>query len=1248
MQKIKGIYLNDKKKKKLLLLCGSFFLAMIALISLVSISLAALTPAESIEILSSNLNYGNLEQGSWKIKKSATWLSKGKIKVNYDISTVKKGKDTNVDLLLVVNTSNSLSDEQFSNMKNGLKEFTNGVLTDGSSSRMALLSFNSTYSIISNFSDDSSSIIEGIDNLTVDAGSSYYKGFLGIDEVLSNYQPISGNNLVVIFLTNSLPNKDMPNENAQYNYLKAKYSNLVINAVTYDMSSSIPDKVKNISDNQFIAGSDNLGNTLFSATDMQYNYERFTIDDYIDTDNFNIENLDSLKINYGSATLGTDSTGKKVSINLNNLISGNSVNVSYEMDLINDSTDKVFAVNKSIKVKTAIVESLEDIVSEKTPVIADNYKVSYISNAPDGCSVTVPSAKYYSVFENVKINDDLVCNGYQFRGWEVVADKDVTMINDDNFLMPEADVSIKGTWSKLSITKSMDGTVYTPQTLNNIIENQAVLDNTASEYVTAETGIDFSKEASGTNGKGVYTMASTKDDEFPIHYYRGNVTNNFVKFAGLCWRIVRTTDTGGVKLVYYGKPNSSTGACSSASSIGSYKFNSSSNALTDVGYMYGDRYANNSSKINDHTWYGLNDHKLEGKNAYDRSASYDSGVASTLFGSKKYYFASGITYNSDTNTYTLTSPSKDYVNLLHTNAVGKYTCHSTSATSCTSVGYVVNAQTGAYYYISMTGGETRGSIVENLQSTKWLYGKGVTYDATTNTYTLTDTLEDQYIYYSYENILNQYPYSCLSDSDTCSTVAYFFDKGLGNFIPSTVNYISMTGGETYDSLYANAISDQYTYMYGADVSYDSDTGLYTLTDPISSHWIDWNSDKDNILSSHHYFCTDNQSSCSMVNYAYYYTSILHYFSFSEGKKIVDVINTFNVNKNDSTAKKTIDKWYTSNLLNYKNYFEDTIWCNDRKIIDSAGLELSNSISGTSIKFAPYGRLYTDKVPSLMCSNVSDKFSVNETIGNGKLDYPIGLLTVDELILSGASTNSSDITVSYLSNVTSISPERFDTMAYIYELGSSDKLISTGSSNSFSIYPSISLKNGLMVYAGDGTSDYPYILENLAKKIVIDGNDDIKASPGVALPGETINLVSKSGIYRVISFDLNGETISGSSFTMPDGNAVVSNITVIEGKIFESEHNPYPNSLNNVIYGEHTFEGATSLNVEITYQTQITSYDWIYIYDSSGSTVGGKLGGTTKTTKTLTVNGNYIKIVFRTDNYNNDYYGFKAIVIPNYG
>ena len=46
-------------------------------------------------------------------------------------------------------------------------------------------------------------------------------------------------------------------------------------------------------------------------------------------------------------------------------------------------------------------------------------------------------------------------------------------------------------------------------------------------------------------------MSLTPDDYGISYYFRGNVQNNYVRFAGMCWRIVRITGDGSIKLALY-------------------------------------------------------------------------------------------------------------------------------------------------------------------------------------------------------------------------------------------------------------------------------------------------------------------------------------------------------------------------------------------------------------------------------------------------------------------------------------------------------------------------------------------------------------------------------------------------------------------------------------------------------------------------------------------------------------------------
>ena len=79
----------------------------------------------------------------------------------------------------------------------------------------------------------------------------------------------------------------------------------------------------------------------------------------------------------------------------------------------------------------------------------------------------------------------------------------------------------------------------------------AMMKNNAD--TTAE--INFNYNSSDTNGKGIYLLKGTESDQYPIYYYRGDIHNNNVVFGGFCWLIIRTTDTGGTKIIYNGLPD---------------------------------------------------------------------------------------------------------------------------------------------------------------------------------------------------------------------------------------------------------------------------------------------------------------------------------------------------------------------------------------------------------------------------------------------------------------------------------------------------------------------------------------------------------------------------------------------------------------------------------------------------------------------------------------------------------------------
>ena len=73
-----------------------------------------------------------------------------------------------------------------------------------------------------------------------------------------------------------------------------------------------------------------------------------------------------------------------------------------------------------------------------------------------------------------------------------------------------------------------NGGEYTPpaQSIGTLAE-RILADNT----VLPDTNIDFSKISSDTNGKGLYYTNKNTEDNKTTYYFRGDVTNNYVKFA---------------------------------------------------------------------------------------------------------------------------------------------------------------------------------------------------------------------------------------------------------------------------------------------------------------------------------------------------------------------------------------------------------------------------------------------------------------------------------------------------------------------------------------------------------------------------------------------------------------------------------------------------------------------------------------------------------------------------------------------
>ena len=90
--------------------------------------------------------------------------------------------------------------------------------------------------------------------------------------------------------------------------------------------------------------------------------------------------------------------------------------------------------------------------------------------------------------------------------------------------------------------------------------------------------------STATTDEGIY---AAQDDYGTSYYFRGAVENNYVKFAGYYWRIIRINGDGTIRLIYDGTSAHANGESSTDRQIGTSRFNSTYGDNASVGYMMG-------------------------------------------------------------------------------------------------------------------------------------------------------------------------------------------------------------------------------------------------------------------------------------------------------------------------------------------------------------------------------------------------------------------------------------------------------------------------------------------------------------------------------------------------------------------------------------------------------------------------------------------------------------------------------------
>ncbi len=638
-------------------------------------------------------------------------------------------------------------------------------------------------------------------------------------------------------------------------------------------------------------------------------------------------------------------------------------------------------------------------------------------------------------------------------------------------------------------------------TLYNVMKDYAEEGTYALEY---EGEHQDSMNPAQSNKKIYYFHTENLED------YMDLINKSVVVFAGKCWRILRTTDTGGVKLVYY------------------------------------------SPSLDNKCDWGV------------REASYYSHET---VDSSTYWYGTDYIFDSTNNTFTI-SGTTEQASLNETTLnelMGKYTCKLTDLNDTCKKLYLVASDT-VFLTIEYADGNTGiGRLIFNdplyrfnlLQTVGYMYNTKYSFNLHGVDWILMNDI--MFIYpdskkadsiswntpvagkYSLINptngsedpndYINKY---MVNTPDITGDVAYYI-TGLDT--GSSVFYITLENGEMLEDYNLN-----HTITYGSDYV-DNNNGTYTIINPTTfptSEWFNryteispgdyvcenaingtcsdllytkstnsqslvaihvknkfkyansftydgekyilsndnitfWNTiDPNNkaAINNHHYTCWNESGECNTLSYVIIDSDdSLEYINLENGKSIYDAINEMlyndDANQLDSPIKVAIEAWYKKNLLKYDSYIDDVIYCNDRTIIDAGGLNPNGGNILDPIKFKG-----STTLDNLSCQNITDRFSISNN--KAKLNYKIGLPTVQEI-------NLFENIVFKMRSSWTMSPYMYDSLGAGMSTFDFNMVVKPtySSISPRDTNPTITLKADAEYIAGDGSLSNPFIIDTSA-------------------------------------------------------------------------------------------------------------------------------------------------------------------------
>ena len=315
-------------------------------------------------------------------------------------------------------------------------------------------------------------------------------------------------------------------------------------------------------------------------------------------------------------------------------------------------------------------------------------------------------------------------------------------------------------------------------------------------------------------------------------------------------------------------------------------------------------------------------------------------------------------------------------------------------------------------------------------------------------------------------------YSGKSTSDTGSesTIGYIrYDNKY--FAPMYVGYKYSDKVSLHEDNSGNVDYYYFTnttkYDFGTSYTFDESTKKFTLTGNIRQ--LTWNDNYNEIVNNKLYSCLNSE--CNVVykvtGYSNATTMIVQPITYNV-ENYQDTLS----NKVNSNIKSNIDEWYKTNIINYSSYLADETFCNNRSILSGSGYK-----EDEETLYQAKDNLENAKFPKLKCDKELDKFSQKN--GQAKLDYPVALITADEVAMAGAITGETNSKYYLYNNQDywTMTPSNFsDGIArvnIVFETGSIVTYCSVA--DHAGVRPVINLKQNVTISKGDGTTLNPFVV-----------------------------------------------------------------------------------------------------------------------------------------------------------------------------